>query len=106
MLLTAREFDAGPLAAVVAALLEERDIVRGEGGPSDPDFRLRVEAVLGRTIPASAGRISRDGVDRVRRHAQQLTRKFFKGDTPAGDTQQAGRASHRQGNVKEAAWPR
>ncbi len=90
MLLTAREFDAGPLAAVVAALLEERDIVRGEGGPSDPDFRLRVEAVLGRTIPASAGRISRDGVDRVRRHAQQLTRKFFKGDTPAGDTQQAG----------------
>lgn len=90
MLLTAGEFGAGPLAAVVAALLEERDILRGENGPADPDFRLRVEAALGRHVPASAGRISRDGMERVRRHASQLRRHFFHGADAVGDAEQAG----------------
>ena len=90
MLLTAGRFGAGPLAAVVAALLEERDILRGENGPADPDFRLRVEAALGRSVPASAGRISRDGVERVRRHAAQLTRAFFRTAPRADEAHQAG----------------
>ena len=44
MLLAAPPDRAG-LACDVAALLTERDVLRAEGGPSDADLRLRIEAL-------------------------------------------------------------
>lgn len=47
LLLLAREHGEASLhrAAIVAALLDERDILRGEGGPPPADLRLRVDVV-------------------------------------------------------------
>ncbi len=51
MLLRARELGQGGIACDLAALLSERDILRGDGGPPDADVRLRLERV--RTSPVS-----------------------------------------------------
>ncbi len=45
MILNARTLGLGGLAADLAALLSERDIFKGEGGPPDADLRLRLEAL-------------------------------------------------------------
>ncbi len=45
MLLRARELGMGEVGADVAALLSERDILRGEGRAPDADLRLRVDAL-------------------------------------------------------------
>ena len=55
-------------AAGLAALLGERDILRGEGGPPDPDITLRVEALVGKRMP----HIDEGGLHRVRQEAKAL----------------------------------
>ena len=45
MVLNARTLGFGGLATDLAALLSERDIFKGEGGPPDADLRLRLEAL-------------------------------------------------------------
>ncbi|HET7631985.1 MAG TPA: ATP-dependent helicase HrpB [Gemmatimonadaceae bacterium] len=62
------EAGAGDLAATVAALLEERDLLQGDGGPPPADFALRVEAVAGRTagVAAAGARIDGGTLHRVR----------------------------------------
>ena len=47
MLLKARELGAAPLAAELAALLSDRDLLRAGGGPRerDSDVRTRLEAL-------------------------------------------------------------
>lgn len=45
MLLRGRELGIAATACVVAALLEERDVLRGEGAFADPDLRRRVALV-------------------------------------------------------------
>jgi ATP-dependent helicase HrpB len=59
---------AADLAATVAALLEERDILRGEGGPPPADFTLRVDAMRGRDGVAhiAGARVDASGARRVR----------------------------------------
>ncbi|HTK56213.1 MAG TPA: ATP-dependent helicase HrpB [Gemmatimonadales bacterium] len=60
--------DADALACRLAALLEERDILRGEGGPPDPDITLRLEVLAGRRVaPFDEG-----GAHRVRQEAKSL----------------------------------
>ncbi|MDZ4259221.1 MAG: ATP-dependent helicase HrpB [Gemmatimonadales bacterium] len=70
MLLMAR--DLGPAAAaraaLLAALIEERDIFRGEGGPPPADARLRLEALerRGDSVAHPGTTIDRSAVARVR----------------------------------------
>jgi ATP-dependent helicase HrpB len=45
MLLRAIPLGAGALACDIAALLSERDIMRGDGGPPDADVQLRLDAI-------------------------------------------------------------
>jgi ATP-dependent helicase HrpB len=47
MVLAARSRDALPLAAELAALLSERDLLRQGGGQRDPDIRTRLEMLRG-----------------------------------------------------------
>jgi ATP-dependent helicase HrpB len=70
MLTAARTIGAEPLAATLAAILSERDFMRGSAGAAnerDPDLRTRVEQVL---------RPSRGGdpavVQQIRRSAERL----------------------------------
>ena len=57
----------GPRAPVLAALLAERDPLRGGG----TDLRLRLDAVEGRRVPAE---VSRPALTRIRHEAQRLAR--------------------------------
>jgi ATP-dependent helicase HrpB len=61
------EAGAGKLAPIVAALLEERDVLLGDGGPPPADFGLRVEAVTGQAAGAlaSGARVDRGALHRV-----------------------------------------
>ncbi|MEO7520830.1 MAG: ATP-dependent helicase C-terminal domain-containing protein, partial [Gemmatimonas sp.] len=73
----AANFGQSRLGAEIAALLEERDIVRGEGGAYIAelpcDLRLRVEALRDRAIPLA---IDRDALFRIRRNATELQRRL------------------------------
>jgi ATP-dependent helicase HrpB len=75
MLLKAGESDGADkadgsavLACQLAALLGERDILRGAGGPPDPDLTLRVEVLAGRRTSD----VDEGGVHRVLQEAKAL----------------------------------
>ena len=79
MLLRGRSLDAGPLACDVAALLSERDIIRGVGGPADADLALRIEALRRDDVPGSrlgSADVDRDAVRRARTEADRLARQL------------------------------
>jgi ATP-dependent helicase HrpB len=62
---------AGPeawVAADLAALLGERDILRGEGGPPDPDIGLRMELLAGKRMSG----VDEGGLHRVRQESRAL----------------------------------
>lgn len=73
LLVRAREENEGTLAAQIAALLGERDILRGaeRAWERDADLRTRLEA-LKRGGAGGGVEVDRGGVERVRRIAQQL----------------------------------
>ncbi len=81
MMLHAKSRGQGTLAAIVSACLEERDVLRGVGGPPPSDLRLRVELVQG-VAPASLGHdlhgatVDRDAVRRVRENARDLAQRL------------------------------
>ncbi|HEX2789108.1 MAG TPA: ATP-dependent helicase HrpB, partial [Steroidobacteraceae bacterium] len=85
MLLAARGLDAVDLAAQLAALLSERDLLRrGVGGaPQDPDIRSRLELLRGESSGEGA---NRNQLERVRRAAQSLATaaRALPGAAPAG----------------------
>jgi ATP-dependent helicase HrpB len=89
MLLRARALGHGALACDLAALLGERDILRGDGGPPDADVRLRVDALRECGGGRGAGRYAGAAVDReaCRRAAadarQWRERLGVRGDSPA-----------------------
>ena len=91
MLLRARELEAVGVAADLAALLEERDLLRGVGMPPDADVRLRLELLRERSIPSSwrGYPVSREGVHRVRAESAQL-RRMVRGRSAEGDVESAG----------------
>ena len=68
MTLVAAERAAGATACVVAALLEERDIMRRDAATRDPDLRTRVALVLDRV---SSPDVDRDVLHRVRDQARR-----------------------------------
>ena len=76
-----------PLACDIAALLGERDVLRGEGGPPDADLRLRLEAMRtsGRGDPASVpgARVDRDTLRRARDQAREWRTRLRAADDAA-----------------------
>lgn len=80
LMLLARDAGAATLrrAAVVAALLEERDIVRGDGGPPPINLELRVEAIE-RSLDAGllgGASLDRGAMARVREVAAEWVRRI------------------------------
>ena len=85
LLIGAQQQGLARLGAEIVALLEERDVLRGDGGPPPSDMRLRLEA-LRRTSAANVVSMHGASVDgeamrRVRELVSQLGR-----DTPVGRT--------------------
>ena len=72
MLLRARGMGRLPLAADLAALLGERDLLRGASGARDADIRTRIEVMRGEGSPPG---IDRFGLQRARRAAKDLQRQ-------------------------------
>ena len=68
MLLRARTLNAAALACDIAALLSERDIMRGQ--QNDPDLRLRLDALRGRRT----NDVDYGALQRAKREAEQLRR--------------------------------
>src|SRR6185312_7321933 len=69
MLLRARAMGRLALAADLAALLAERDLLRGAGNVRDADIRTRIELMRGE---GSAPGVDRFGLQRARRSARDL----------------------------------
>ena len=72
MLLKARKLGRLALAADLAALLGERDLLRGASGARDADIRTRIEVMRGEGSPPG---IDRFGLQRARRAAKDLLRQ-------------------------------
>ena len=89
MIVAAAPLNATPLAIDLAALVEERDILRGEGGPADPDMRIRLDLLAQRGIPAftHGARVARESVERIRAHAQLLRRQLGVRATPSNSNE-------------------
>lgn len=66
MLVTSRALGAGPLGCDVAAMLEERDFLRGSGGPADADIGIRTDLLRSPASRAAAvhGAVVDDGLAR------------------------------------------
>jgi ATP-dependent helicase HrpB len=88
MLLRARELGRVPLAANLAALLSERDLLRSASGARDADLRTRLELLRGET---AAEGVDRGALPRARRTARDLMRQLgAEGRDDAGDFSDAG----------------
>lgn len=89
MLVRGRAEGRGGLACVLAAVLGERDVLRGEGRAPAADLRLRVEAVARRGEVGLGGhRVDRGGLARIEREAAHLGRRL--GVDPSGVGADAG----------------
>jgi ATP-dependent helicase HrpB len=72
MLTAARDLGCVPLAADLAALLSERDLLRATGGAGDADVRSRLSLLQGESEPAG---VDRGALQRARRNARELARQ-------------------------------
>ena len=87
MLLRGLDLAALPLAADLAGLLSERDLLRGAGGSKDADIRSRLDVIHGDGYPQGVDRI---GLQRARRTAKDLMQQVR--TVLAGDSRGAGTA--------------
>ena len=78
MLLRARDIGCLPLAANIAALLSERDVLRSASTSRDADITTRIDLIRGEGTPAGVDRYS---LQRARRVAGDLIKKM--GHSPA-----------------------
>ncbi len=69
-------------AADLAALLSERDLLRGSGGPPPPDARLRLDAMAGKNVPGPPP--SRGAIHRTQQLARDLLRRVDGGREASG----------------------
>ena len=94
LLLIGRKRGQGHLAAAIAALLEERDIVKAVPGQRDADLRLRIELLRergeARHLPAGL-LLERGTLERARQAARQLERRLELRDADRGDRAETGR---------------
>ena len=96
MLLTAAQLNEAPLAGELAALLAERDLLRGAGAARDADIRTRLELLRGEAPPAG---IDRGTLERARRAARDLARQA------GGGGRGAAGAAARAGLLLAFAYP-
>lgn len=83
MILASLPLGLGTTACALAALLEERDVLRGEGSIPDADIRLRLQAIAGQregragatsdpNVTAGELRVDHDAVRRIQRETRHL----------------------------------
>jgi ATP-dependent helicase HrpB len=84
MLLRAKELRLGATACDLAALLGERDVLRGEGRAPDADVRLRL-AALRRERGAPGYTVDRAALQRVQAEARDLRRQLSAAPGDADD---------------------
>lgn len=109
MLLRAESDGNGEFACVLASLIEERDIVRGEQARRDPDLHLRLDILRryasggSRSLPPEA---DRHAVKRVMEGAERLSR-MMEGQTSKTDFLSDGNFpdAERTGRLLAVAWP-
>ena len=82
MLLKARDLGASPLAAELAALLSDRDLLRAGGNPRerDSDVRTRLEA-----LRRGSASVDRGALDRVRRAQRSFEQQLGASEAFRGD---------------------
>jgi ATP-dependent helicase HrpB len=91
MVLRACEHDLGDLACDVAALLSERDVLRGPRGWRDADLRLRLDALERDHDPAGEVKRDRRLSQRIHRAAATLRRQLTEtNQSPARKAAQIG----------------
>ncbi len=87
LLLVAGARGASRLGARIAVLLEERDLLRGDGGPPPADLRLRLDAMAGGAgwVPGAV-MVDRDAARRLRQQADALAARLARDlhDMPHG----------------------
>jgi ATP-dependent helicase HrpB len=81
--LRAQALGLGPLGCAIAAVLSERDPLRGTAGPADPDLRSRLDALQGRSLPHGMT-ADRGTLARIERVAAQLERQLDRRATRGG----------------------
>ncbi len=94
MVLAARRHGRGRLAAAIAALLGERDILKAMPGQRDADLRWRVELLHGDAQPHALPRgvsLERGTLDRARQAARQFERQLRLRGEDAVDPRHSGR---------------
>jgi ATP-dependent helicase HrpB len=87
LLVRGAELGAAALAAALAAILEERDVLEGSGGPPDADLQLRLDLLAGRRVPPvyHGFAVNRGRIERVRSEAAVLRQPEPRtGATPGG----------------------
>jgi ATP-dependent helicase HrpB len=96
MVLRARGLGLARLACEIAAVLSERDPVRGGPGTPDPDLRTRLDALHGQALPHGVT-ADRGGLRRIERVVQQIERQLARsspshrgGGPTATDTEAVG----------------
>jgi ATP-dependent helicase HrpB len=87
MLLRARALCLVPLAALLASLLSERDLLRGGPGERDTDIRSRIDIM---TRGANSGAVDRGVLQRSQRAARELVRQLGAASDKKVDSLQAG----------------
>ena len=85
LLLRGRAAGVAPLAGRLAALLDERDILRSPDGPADPDLQLRLDLVAsGHAPPVYHGMtVDHATLHRVRQEARAWQRQLKSGPAAA-----------------------
>ncbi|MGH8137065.1 MAG: ATP-dependent helicase HrpB [Steroidobacteraceae bacterium] len=101
MVLRAAALDCLPLAADLAAVLSERDLLRNASAARDADIRSRLEIVGGEGTLQDADRM---GLRRARRAAQNLMQQVRAAAGPA-EARVAGSVSTVAGSVSTDAMP-
>ena len=90
MLLASRGLGCTALACQLAAILSERDLLRGPGAASDVDILLRVELLRGTGHAPPGSQLDRGAQQRARRLSEQWRRELGAVDEGTGPPAQAG----------------
>ena len=100
MLLRARQIGCLPLAAELAALLSDRDVLRGTSGSRDPDVTTRIDVLRGSADVGAP--VDRHGLHRARSAARDLVRQVGSrpGASRTAATSPADERSPEQGAVR------
>ena len=89
MLLRGKAIGAGPLGCELAALLSDRDILRGDD-PPDADIGIRLELLRGSSLAHGDSFVDRDALHRARGEAGRLARALDVSLEPRQPLERAG----------------